>query len=280
MILIDGKKIQMEILAQVRKELALLPYKPYFTDILIGSDPVNAKYVAMKKKTAEEIGFGYRDVIFDDSTTTEEIVNVIKKLNEDNDMAGIIVQLPLPAQFDKQVILDAVSPAKDVDVLGGVASDLFYKSESALILPTANAVMKILKSINVDLKDKRILVLGQGPLVGKPVSHILNSEGIKHDVVTKNTDENTKSDLIKSADILISAMGNPHAINSDMVKEGVVIIDAGTSEMEGSIVGDVDFASVESKVSYITPTPGGVGPVTVACLFENVLQVAKQNIHE
>jgi methylenetetrahydrofolate dehydrogenase (NADP+)/methenyltetrahydrofolate cyclohydrolase len=112
------KKIQIEILKRVKEELALLPYKPFFTDILIGSDPVNAKYVTMKKKTAEEIGFGYKDVVFDDNATTEEIVNVIQGLNEEKYMAGIIVQLPLPAQFDKQAILDAVSPEKDVDVLG------------------------------------------------------------------------------------------------------------------------------------------------------------------
>lgn len=278
--IIDGKKIQIEILKRVKEELALLPYKPFFTDILIGSDPVNAKYVAMKKKTAEEIGFGYKDVIFDDNVTTEEVVDVIKKLNEDNDMAGIIVQLPLPPQFDKQAILDAVSPEKDVDVLGSVASEFFYNNKSTLVLPTANAVMKILKSIDLDLDNKKIVILGQGPLVGKPVVHLLGNMGIPYEAVTKTTDEEVKNNLIKNADILISAMGSPHAINSDMVKEGVIIIDAGTSEMEGSIVGDVDFASVGSKASYITPTPGGVGPVTVACLFENVLQVAKQNIHE
>jgi methylenetetrahydrofolate dehydrogenase (NADP+)/methenyltetrahydrofolate cyclohydrolase len=278
--IIDGKKIQIEILKRVKEELALLPYKPFFTDILIGSDPVNAKYVAMKKKTAEEIGFGYKDVIFDDNVTTEEVVDVIKKLNEDNDMAGIIVQLPLPPQFDKQAILDAVSPEKDVDVLGSVASEFFYSNKSTLALPTANAVMKILEQISVDFNDKKLVILGQGPLVGKPVSHLLMNQGIVHDVVTKKTEETLKMDLIRNADILISAMGVPYAISADMVKEGVIIIDAGTSEMEGSIVGDVDFASVGSKASYITPTPGGVGPVTVACLFENVLQVAKQNIHE
>jgi methylenetetrahydrofolate dehydrogenase (NADP+)/methenyltetrahydrofolate cyclohydrolase len=278
--IIDGKKIQIEILKRVKEELALLPYKPFFTDILIGSDPVNAKYVTMKKKTAEEIGFGYKDVVFDDNATTEEIVNVIQGLNEEKYMAGIIVQLPLPAQFDKQAILDAVSPEKDVDVLGSVASEFFYNNKSTLVLPTANAVIKILKSIDLDLDNKKIVILGQGPLVGKPVAYLLGNMGIPYEAVTKTTDEAVKNNLIKNADILISAMGSPHAVNSDMVKEGVIIIDAGTSEMEGSIVGDVDFASVGSKATYITPTPGGVGPVTVACLFENVLQVAKRNTHE
>mgnify|MGYP003877611745 CR=1 FL=1 len=278
--IIDGKKMQAEILEKVREELKRLSYTPYFTDILIGSDPVNAKYVAMKKKTAEEIGLGYKDVFFGEDATESDVVRAIEELNRAPGMAGIIVQLPLPAGFDKDRILNAVSADLDVDVLGKSASEKFYNDKSTIALPTAIAVMKILDFTCPDMDEKKILILGQGPLVGKPVSHLLTGRRIVHNTVTRKTDENEKLALLKNADIVVSAMGVPNIIRGDMLKDGVVVIDAGTSEMEGSIVGDIEFSSVSKKASFITPTPGGVGPVTVGCLFENVLRVAQSQANK
>ena len=292
----DGKKMKNEILHSVSQKVATFSHTPLFTDILIGDDPVNAQYVAMKKKMATKLGFGYKDVAFSADTPVEKIVEEIHKLNTTPDMAGIIVQLPLPPQYNKAEILDAVDPRLDVDVLGTIASEQFYNytgsliskrtsdmqaslhvRESAgntrpqpLILPTANAVMKILDAASVDLQTKKILILGQGPLVGKPVAHLLKKQSLLFDIVTRQTPVEEKLQLLAGADVIISAMGVPNDIAGDMIKEGVIIIDAGTSEMEGSIVGDVHFESVAPKASFITPTPGGVGPVTVACLFENV----------
>ncbi len=267
----DGKKLQKKILAEVASRVRLLSRAPAFTDIQIGNDPVNAKYVAMKKKTALALGFDYRDVFFPDGTPIEVILGEINKLNNDPHMAGVIVQLPLPAGYDKETILNAVAVHLDADVLGNFASKAFYdNAATALVLPTAAAIMKIIDEAHISFAGKKVLIAGQGPLVGRPVAHLLRNRGISFDVITKETPSDVKQQLLHQADIIISATGTPHAITGAMVKEGVVVIDAGTSEMEGSIVGDVHFESVAPKAFLITPSPGGVGPVTVACLFENV----------
>ncbi len=269
--------MQKEILENVSQKVRAFSRVPMFTDIQIGEDPVNAKYVAMKKKMALALGFGYKDVFFADGTPVETIIAQIRSLNADPDMAGIIVQLPLPAGYDKRVILDAVDVTRDADVLGSQSSQAFYdNTPNALVLPTAAAVMKILDAAHISLSEKKVVVVGQGPLVGKPVSHLLSKRGIYFDVITKETPSNLKLTLLQDADVIITATGTPHAITGDMVKNGVVVIDAGTSEMEGSIVGDVHFESVMPKASFITPSPGGVGPVTVACLFENVCMLSQQ----
>lgn len=269
-VVFDGNKMKKELLRSIAQKVAALPYAPLFTDILIGDDPVNIKYVEMKKRVAQKLGFAYKDVTFLEQTSEAEIIAEIQKLNTTPHMAGIIVQLPLPPRFNKDAILNAVAPGLDVDVLGDKASEQFYSGKGKLVLPTAHAVMKILEASGVDLYAKKILILGQGPLVGKPVAYLLAQKSIAFDVVVRQTLAEEKAKLLKNADVIISAMGVPNAILGDMVKEGVVIIDAGTSEMEGSIVGDVHFDSVSPKASFITPSPGGVGPVTIACLFENV----------
>ena len=283
MILIDGKKIRDEILADIKSQVALLSFQPVFCDVLVGVDPVSAQYVDMKAKTAERVGIHFHKAVFPASITTSELIQQIGILNKMKNMCGIIVQLPLPKSIDKKAVLDSIDPRLDVDCLGGVASEKFYTnydSKKDLAFPTGLACMALLKSIDVDLKDKNIVVLGQGDLVGKPVSALLRYDGFNPITVVRLTEN--KELIFKQADVIISGIGNGKYITDAMIKPGVILIDAGTSEdvnvlpgVKKTIVGDVDVESVKNVASYVSPVPGGVGPVTVAILLSNVLKVAK-----
>jgi methylenetetrahydrofolate dehydrogenase (NADP+)/methenyltetrahydrofolate cyclohydrolase len=202
-------------------------------------------------------------------------IKEIEVLNKVKNMCGIIVQLPLPENLDQKKILDAIDPKLDVDCLGEKGSTLFYNGKIDFGFPAALACIKLLDSINVDLNNKKIIVLGNGELVGKPVRALLNFRNFEPIVITSGTENKEK--IIKEADIVISGIGKGKYITKDILKEGVIIIDAGTSESNGGIVGDVDFESVKDMEGYISPVPGGVGPVTIAMLFNNVLNVAKKN---
>jgi methylenetetrahydrofolate dehydrogenase (NADP+)/methenyltetrahydrofolate cyclohydrolase len=278
MIKIDGRKIRDEILASVKEEVSKLSFQPVFSDVLVGEDPSSAQYVRMKAKTAEAVGIKFYNANFSGSISTEELVEEIKKINSVPDICGIIVQLPLPGHIDKKAVMDAIDPELDVDCLGSVRGEKFYQGDTTIGFPTALACLAILDHIKIPLmdtegKEKNIVCLGQGELVGKPVTALLRFRGLSPIPVTRKTEG--KEDIIKNADIIISGIGHGKHITAEMVKEGVVIIDAGTSESNNSIVGDVDLGSVESVASFVSPVPGGVGPVTVAMLLRNVLAVAK-----
>lgn len=273
MIIIDGRKLSKEILATVKKEVELLDFQPVFCDVLVGEDPASAQYVRMKAKTAESVGIKFHNANFPSTITTAELIEEIKVLNKLPNMCGIIIQLPLPQSIDKRGVLDAIDSHLDVDCLGTVASDEFYNGEVALGFPTALACIAILDSLSLNLKDKNIVVMGQGDLVGKPVAALFKFKGISPVIITSKTEN--KEELIKNADVIISGIGRGNYIAGEMIKEGVVIIDAGTSESSGGIVGDVDLDSVKDVASFVSPVPGGVGPVTVAMLLNNVLTVAK-----
>jgi methylenetetrahydrofolate dehydrogenase (NADP+)/methenyltetrahydrofolate cyclohydrolase len=286
--IIDGKKIKNDILAKVKKEVEALPFFPVFCDVLVGNDPASLQYVHMKARNAEAVGVKFHSATFPETITTADLIKEIKILNETPNMCGIIVQLPLPPHLNKQQILDSINPELDVDCLGSVNNEKFYQSydsEKDLGLPTALSCVRILDSINLDsnpstsLRTRKIVVLGQGNLVGKPTSALLRFRGLKPNMIGKETEN--KEQFIKEADVIISGMGRGKYITGDMIKKGAVLIDAGTSEDEGAIVGDVDLDSVKDVAGYVSPVPGGVGPVTVAVLINNVLTVAKnKNIHE
>ena len=274
--IIDGKKIREDILAKIKNEVAVLPFQPIFCDVLVGEDSASAQYVRMKGKTAESVGIKFHNANFPGTITSNELIKEILVLNKLPNMCGIIIQLPLPAHLDRRAVLDAINPSLDVDCLGVVASEKFYKGDINVGFPTALACIELLGSLNLDLKNKNIVVLGQGELVGRPVSALLKFRGIHTTPVDKNT--KNKEEIIKNADVIISGIGHGKHIIADMVKDGVVLIDAGTSESNNAIVGDVDLESVKGVASYVSPVPGGVGPVTVAMLLNNVLNVAKRLI--
>lgn len=279
--IIDGKKIRGEILNKVKEKVASLSFQPIFCDVLVGDDPASAQYVRMKARTAEAVGMKFHNATFPATITTLELIAEIKKINEIPNMCGVIAQLPLPEHLDRRAILDSIDPKLDVDCLGSVSSEEFYKGVAERInlgFPTALACIALLDSLSLNLEGKNIVCLGQGELVGRPVAALLKFRGLEPTPVTRKTEN--KEQILKDADIIISGIGHGKHITSDMVKEGVVIIDAGTSESNGAIVGDVDLDSVSSIASAVSPVPGGVGPVTVAMLLKNVLTVAENLKHE
>ena len=271
--IIDGRKIRNEILEKIKREVATLPFVPVFCDILVGDNPMSIQYVNMKAKTATAIGIRFHKAVFSESITTEKLITEIVKLNKVENMCGIIIQLPLPDSIDSRKVLDAITPRLDVDFLGSVASVEFYNGKIERGFPTAFACIALLDSLNSDLKGKNIVVLGQGSLVGKPVTALLRFRGLGPVIITSQTEN--KETLIKEADIIISGIGKGAYIKGDMIKPGAIVIDAGTSESNAGIIGDVDLESVKDIASFVSPVPGGVGPVTVAMLLENVLYVAK-----
>ena len=272
--IIDGKKIRDEILVKVKEEVASLSFKPVFCDVLVGDDKASVQYVQMKKRNAEAIGIDFHNANFPTTINIEDLIKEIKVLNKVKNMCGIIVQLPLPKGLDQKKILDAIDPKLDVDCLGEEASKEFYNGKVNFGFPAALACLRLLDSVNINLSDKQIVVLGNGELVGKPVKALLNFRGLKPTVVTSGTENKEK--IIKEADVIISGIGKAKYLTKEVLKEGVILIDAGTSESSGGIVGDIDFESVKDMSGFISPVPGGVGPVTIAMLFNNVLNVAKK----
>ncbi len=271
--IIDGKKIRDEILNKVKREVSLLGFQPVFCDVFVGEDSVSEQYVKMKARMAESVGIHFHEARFTASVTTEALIKEIEILNKMPNMCGIIVQLPLPQSIDQRQVLDSIDPRLDVDCLGTVASTEFYNNKASLGFPTALACIALLDSIGINLNTKKIVVLGQGELVGKPVTALLRFRGLDPETITSQT--KNKEEYFLQADVIISGIGKGKYITGAMIKQSAVIIDAGTSESGNSIVGDVDLESVKGVASFVSPVPGGVGPVTVAMLLNNVLQVAK-----
>lgn len=274
--IIDGRKISKEILSEIKREVSSLPFQPIFCDVLVGDDPASIQYVNMKKKRAEELGIGFHEAFFSSDITTEDLIKEIKILNKIPNMCGVIIQLPLEESLDQEKVLDAVDPSLDVDCLGSTRSNLFYEGDLSLGFPAGLACVSLLDSLNLNLEDKKIVIMGQGKLVGKPVGALLKFRNLKVDLIENKTKD--KEDVLKEADIIISGIGQGQYIKGDMIKKGAIIIDAGTSESNAGIVGDVDLDSVEGIASFVSPVPGGVGPMTVAMLFRNVLKIAKTKI--
>ena len=266
--LIDGKALATAILAQIKSEVGKLAYRPLFCDILVGADPVSLSFVKLKGLRAKAVGLDFKLVQLPDRITTEELTAQIAKLQQDPALSGLIIQLPLPKSVDQKKVLAAVDPSIDADGL----------SNRALVVPpTAAAIITILDSLNLDWAQRSILVIGQGELVGRPVTRLLRQRGLA--VMTADSATKDLLSLSKQADIIISGAGQPGLIQGHMIKPGCVVIDAGTAELAGGIVGDVDTKSVLPIAGYLAPTPGGVGPLTVAKLLANVVRLAKLKSH-
>lgn len=274
MILLDGKKLSQKILEDLKHEIAGKKKKLRLAIIVIGEDPVIKKFIAQKKKTAESVDIDIRIYPFEESITTNELRKRIAEIVHEEKNSGVIVQLPLPAHINTQYILSAVTPEKDVDVLSARALGNVVVGKSPVISPVAGAVKAFFEEYAIEYKDKHILVAGFGNLVGRPIAIWLFGEHATFSVINKDSPNPEK--LFREADIIITGVGKPKFITGDMVKEGVVIMDAGTSESEGGLVGDVDFDSVGPKSSFITPVPGGIGPLTVAFLLKNLVTLSKE----
>ncbi|MFY9462162.1 MAG: bifunctional 5,10-methylenetetrahydrofolate dehydrogenase/5,10-methenyltetrahydrofolate cyclohydrolase [Candidatus Sungiibacteriota bacterium] len=273
MILLDGKKLSQKILDELKDKIAKTKKQLRLAAVVVGKNPVTGKFIEQKKKTAANIGVAFRVYDFDEKISTNELRKRLADIVHEAKNTGVIIQLPLPAHINAQYILNAIPPEKDVDVLSARASGNFYVGKSEVLPPVVGAVKTFFEEYGIEYKGKNAVVVGAGKLVGKPVAAWLTNEGVVVSVVNEYTKD--ISEFTKKADIIISGAGKSKLITGEMVKDGAIVVDAGTSESEGKIVGDVDFDSVSAKASYITPVPGGVGPLTVAMLFKNLVTLAK-----
>lgn len=274
MTLLDGKKLSEKILGGLKTEIAGFTKKLRLAVVVVGKDPVVDKFVAQKKKAAESIGVDFKIYSFEENITTNELRKRLSEIVHEKRNTGVITQLPLPKHLNTQYILNSIVPEKDVDVLSSKAVGNFIVGKSEVMPPVAGAVKALLEEYKVELGGKNIVVMGAGSLVGKPVCLWLLNEKVGFSLVEYDTQN--PEEIIKKADILITGIGKPGFIKGGWIKKGAVVIDAGTSESGGRLSGDVDFEEASQKAGYITPVPGGVGPVTVAMLFKNLLTLAKK----
>lgn len=277
---IDGKMLATTIKANVKKEVSKMVDKkqqsPCLVCVLVGDNKASQIYIKSKQKACEECGIGSMVCKFPADIEKKVLVDYIKKLNKNRQVSGILLQLPLPDKLDKDrsEIINAIAPEKDVDCLTDENLGKLFASTGKIAPCTATGIVRILDSINCDVDGKDVVVVGRSLLVGKSVSTLLE----QRNATVTNCHSHTQDlkEKCKKADVLIVAVGNPKMITKDYVKKGAVVIDVGINRVaDGKIVGDVDFEDVKDKTSYITPVPGGVGPLTVACLMENTL-IAEQ----
>ena len=273
MTILDGKQLAEKIIAQLKTEVAALNRTVRLAVVVVGKDPVVAKFIAQKRKTAEKIGVDFHIFSFEETISAKDLRSRVAEIVHEKKNTGVIIQLPLPAHIGKQHMLNAITPQKDVDVLSARALGNVVVGSSPIISPVAGAIKALLDEYGITCTGKRIVVMGAGALVGKPIALWLLSENIGFSLVTRET--HNVPELLAQADVIISGIGKPGLITGSMVKEGVVIVDAGTSESNGKLAGDVDFESAGEKASFITPVPGGVGPVTVAMLLKNLITLAR-----
>jgi len=273
---IDGTALAAKVKAQVREEAAKLDRRPALAVILVGENPASKVYVAGKEKDCAECGitsFGYK---LPAETTQEELLELINRLNEDDGVDGILCQLPLPKHLDEELVINTIAADKDVDCFHPCNVGRMVIGEPVFLPCTPAGVMEMLREYEIPIRGKRCVVLGRSNIVGKPMSALLlQADGT---VTTCHSRTENLADITRQADILVSAIGKTKFVTADMVKEGAVVIDVAMNRDEnGKLCGDVDFAAVEPKASYITPVPGGVGPMTRALLMRNILTAAKNH---
>lgn len=276
--IIDGKKISQEIKDEVKEKVEQLSKKgiqPCLAVILVGDDPASQVYVRNKKRACEYCGIKSLNYELPEETTEKELLALVDELNNSKECTGILVQLPLPKHIDENKVLLKIKPEKDVDGFHPYNVGLLSIGKADLKACTPAGCIELIKRSGVDITRKNCVVVGRSNIVGKPVGMLLLSEN--GTVTTCHSKTKNMSEICKSADILVVAIGKEKFIKADMVKEGAVVIDVGINRMEnGKLCGDVDFDEVEKKASLITPVPGGVGPMTIAMLMNNCLIACKK----
>ncbi|MEI6266887.1 MAG: bifunctional 5,10-methylenetetrahydrofolate dehydrogenase/5,10-methenyltetrahydrofolate cyclohydrolase [bacterium] len=266
----SGKELSATIREQVATDIVKDKLSLCLAVILIGSDPASEKYVGIKERACMAVGIDFKMFRFKENDKQALVLQLIQKLNNDNKITGIIVQLPIPVVFDTNELLEAIAPAKDVDGLNSINLGRLMKRMPGLFPATPEGVINLCKYYQIPLVGSKVAMVGQSNLVGRPLSIMLLNEKSTVSIASSKT-KNLK-ELTLNSDIVISAVGKPSLIKASMLNKGTVVIDIGTSVIEGKIVGDVDFDKVSKKASYITPSIGGVGPMTVAMLISNTLK--------
>lgn len=276
--IIDGKKVSAEVKEEVRQQTLKLKethgITPGLAVVIVGDDPASRVYVNNKKKACELVGFKSEEYALPAETTQQELLNLVETLNNKDDINGILVQIPLPKHLDDKSVIAAINPKKDVDAFHAVNVGKIMLGEYDFLPCTPAGVMEMLHSYNIEVSGKNCVVIGRSNIVGKPMAMLLLHENGTVTICHSRT--KNLAEVTKQADILVAAVGRPKFVTADMVKDGAVVIDVGMDRDEnGKLCGDVDFENVKDKCSYITPVPGGVGPMTIATLMKNTLKAAK-----
>lgn len=276
--IIDGKAVSASVKQQVADECAELfkttGKKPGLAVIIVGDDPASKVYVNNKKKACELVGFLSKEYALPAQTTQQELIELVEKLNNDDEINGILCQLPLPKHLDEKAVIEAISPKKDVDAFHAVNVGKIMIGDYDFLPCTPAGVMELLAYYNIDIEGKECVVLGRSNIVGKPMSMLLLHKNGTVTICHSRT--KNLAEVCKRADILVAAVGIARFVTADMVKENAVVIDVGINRMDnGKLCGDVDFEGVQKVASYITPVPGGVGPMTIATLMKNTLTAFK-----
>ena len=283
-VIIDGKQIAADVRADVAKKVAELNKKgiqPCLAVILVGENPASVSYVTGKRKALAEVGMLDRSIEVPESTTEEELLKIIDRLNKDDKVHGILVQLPLPKHINEDKVIMAIDPSKDVDGFHPVSVGNLMIGRPGFLPCTPHGIIVLLQKMGIETSGKHAVVIGRSNIVGKPVSILLARKDVNCTVTMCHTGTKNMAEITKQADIVVVASGHPHTLTGDMVKDGAVVIDVGVNRIPDStkksgfrLIGDSDFDDLKEKTSYITPVPGGVGPMTIAMLMQNTLESA------
>lgn len=275
--ILDGKQIAKDYRQGLQNQVEALKEKgftPKLSVILVGNDGASQSYVRSKKKAAEKIGMISEIVHLEETATEEEVLNELNRLNNDDSVSGILVQVPLPKQVSEQKILEAINPEKDVDGFHPINIGKLYIDEQTFVPCTPLGIMEILKHADIDLEGKNAVVIGRSHIVGQPVSKLLLQKNASVTILHSRSKD--MASYLKDADVIVSAVGKPSLVTKDVVKEGAVIIDVGnTPDENGKLKGDVDYDAVKEIAGAITPVPGGVGPLTITMVLNNTLLAEK-----
>lgn len=275
--IISGKLLSKEIREEVRLEVESLKeqYKavPHLVVVLVGDDPASESYVKAKERACVKAGMKSTLIKKEANITEEELLNIIEELNNDKEVHGILVQLPLPKHINENLVIDKIDYKKDVDGFHPLNIAYMHMGREAIYPATPSGIITMLKSIDIELSGKDAIIIGRSNIVGKPAAMLLMKENCTVQIAHSRT-QNLKEKCLE-ADIIVAAVGRANTVTEDMVKEGAVIIDVGVNRVDGKLVGDVDFEGIKAKASYITPVPGGVGPMTITSLLQNTIKTFK-----
>ncbi len=280
--IIDGKKVSAEVKEQVRQETETLVTKygkkPGLAVVIVGNDPASRIYVNNKKKACETVGFQSFEYALSEETTQEELLELVQTLNADEKVNGILVQLPVPKQINDKAIINAISPEKDVDAFHPENVGRIMIGEYSFLPCTPAGIMELIDSTGIDVSGKKCVVIGRSNIVGKPMAMLLLHRSGTVTICHSKTENLAK--ITKEADILVAAVGKANFVTGDMIKKGAVVIDVGMNRLEnGKLCGDVNFDEAKEKAAYLTPVPGGVGPMTISMLMKNTLTAFKLQNH-
>ena len=276
MTLIDGKKVAEKCKKNIEERIKKVNKMPGFAVIRIGEDEASKIYVRLKHKMSEELGINFTEYHLDEDVTQEELISLIKKLNADDKVDGILLQSPIPYHLNILEAFQTIAPEKDVDGFSPINVGKLVQRQECFAACTPTGVMTMLKEYNISIEGKHAVVIGRSNIVGRPMAELLLNANATVTICHSKTQN--LADIVKTADILVVAIGKPKFITADMIKEGAVVVDVGINRIPDSkkIVGDVDFENVKEKCSYITPVPGGVGPMTIMTLMDNVVTACER----